>query len=142
MKAEGKTLGDLQPAEPQQAEPTPVRRYQGKSAAETTAAPQQEPVRPSFRPVKPQDISIDTTAPEPIPEWFSEEEPPQVAEQRTKYLKNRQPRESVAELTGTAEKSLGQFQTGSSPARQPVSFENCFWKMHQLTQNSKSQFCH
>lgn len=35
---------------------------------------------------------------------FSEEEPPQVAEQRTKYLKNRQPRESVAELTGAAEK--------------------------------------
>ena len=54
MKAEGKTLDDLQTAEPQQAEPTPVRRYQGKSAAETTAAPQPEPVRPSFRPVKPQ----------------------------------------------------------------------------------------
>lgn len=142
MKAEGKTLDDLQPADTKTEKSTPVRRYQGKPAAETTAAPQPEPVRPSFRPVKPQDISIDTAAPEPIPEWFSEEEPPQVAEQRTKYLKNRQPRESVAELTGAAEKSLGQFQTESSPARQPVSSENCFWKMHQLTQNSKSLFCH
>ena len=105
MKAEGKTLDDLQPADTKTEKSTPVRRYQGKPAAETTAAQQPEPVRPSFRPVKPQDISIDTAAPEPIPEWFSEEEPPQVAEQRTKYLKNRQPRESVAELTGAAEKS-------------------------------------
>lgn len=142
MKAEGKTLDDLQPAEPQQAEPTPVRRYQGKSAAETTAAPQPEPVRPSFRPVKPQDISIDTTAPEPIPEWFSEEEPPQVAEQRTKYLKNRQPRESVAELTGATEKKPRAVPNGKQPSKAAVSSENCFWKMHQLTQNSKSQFCH
>lgn len=126
MKAEGKTLGDLQPAEPQQAEPTPVRRYQGKSAAETTAAPQQEPVRPSFRPVKPQDISIDTTAPEPIPEWFSEEESPQVAEQRTKYLKNRQPRESVAELTGTAEKKPRAIPNGKQPSKAARFFRELF----------------
>lgn len=126
MKAEGKTLDDLQPAEPQQAEPTPVRRYQGKSAAETTAAPQQEPVRPSFRPVKPQDISIDTTAPEPIPEWFSEEEPPQVAEQRTKYLKNRQPRESVAELTGTAEKKPRAIPNGKQPSKAARFFRELF----------------
>lgn len=121
MKAEGKTLDDLQPAEP-----TPVRRYQGKSAAETTAAPQQEPVRPSFRPVKPQDISIDTTAPEPIPEWFSEEEPPQVAEQRTKYLKNRQPRESVAELTGTAEKKPRAIPNGKQPSKAARFFRELF----------------
>ena len=126
MKAEGKTLDDLQPAEPQQAEPTPVRRYQGKSAAETTTAPQQEPVRPSFRPVKPQDISIDTTAPEPIPEWFSEEEPPQVAEQRTKYLKNRQPRESVAELTGAAEKKPRAVPNGKQPSKAARFFRELF----------------
>ena len=126
MKAEGKTLDDLQPAEPQQAEPTPVRRYQGKSAAETTAAPQQEPVRPSFRPVKPQDISIDTAAPEPIPEWFSEEEPPQVAEQRTKYLKNRQPRESVAELTGAAEKKPRAVPNGKQPSKAARFFRELF----------------
>lgn len=126
MKAEGKTLDDLQTAEPQQAEPTPVRRYQGKSAAETTAAPQSEPVRPSFRPVKPQDISIDTTAPEPIPEWFSEEEPPQVAEQRTKYLKNRQPRESVAELTGTAEKKPRAVPNGKQPSKAARFFRELF----------------
>ena len=126
MKAEGKTLDDLQPAEPQQAEPTPVRRYQGKSAAETTAAPQQEPVRPSFRPVKPQDISIDTTAPEPIPEWFSEEEPPQVAEQRTKYLKNRQPRESVAELTGATEKKPRAVPNGKQPSKAARFFRELF----------------
>ena len=126
MKAEGKTLDDLQPAEPQQAEPTPVRRYQGKSAAETTAAPQQEPVRLSFRPVKPQDISIDTTAPEPIPEWFSEEEPPQVAEQRTKYLKNRQPRESVAELTGAAEKKPRAVPNGKQPSKAARFFRELF----------------
>ncbi len=126
MKAEGKTLDDLQPAEPQQAEPTPVRRYQGKSAAETTAAPQPELVRPSFRPVKPQDISIDTTAPEPIPEWFSEEEPPQVAEQRTKYLKNRQPRESVAELTGAAEKKPRAIPNGKQPSKAARFFRELF----------------
>lgn len=126
MKAEGKTLDDLQPAEPQQAEPTPVRRYQGKSAAETTAAPQQEPVRPSFRPVKPQDISIDTAAPEPIPEWFSEEEPPQVAEQRTKYLKNRQPRESVAELTGAAEKKPRAVPNGKQSSKAARFFRELF----------------
>ncbi len=126
MKAEGKTLDDLQTAEPQQAEPTPVRRYQGKSAAETTAAPQSEPVRPSFRPVKPQDISIDTTAPEPIPEWFSEEEPPQVAEQRTKYLKNRQPRESVAELTGTAEKKPRAVSNGKQSSKAARFFRELF----------------
>ena len=126
MKAEGKTLDDLQTAEPQQAEPTPVRRYQGKSAAETTAAPQSEPVRPSFRPVKPQDISIDTTAPEPIPEWFSEEEPPQVAEQRTKYLKNRQPRESVAELTGAAEKKPRAVSNGKQSSKAARFFRELF----------------
>lgn len=126
MKAEGKTLDDLQPAEPQQAEPTPVRRYQGKSAAETTAAPQPEPVRPSFRPVKPQDISIDTAAPEPIPDWFSEEEPPQVAEQRTKYLKNRQPRESVAELTGAAEKKPRAVPNGKQPSKAARFFRELF----------------
>lgn len=126
MKAEGKTLDDLQPAEPQQAEPTPVRRYQGKSAAETTAAPQQEPVRPSFCPVKPQDISIDTAAPEPIPDWFSEEEPPQVAEQRTKYLKNRQPRESVAELTGAAEKKPRAIPNGKQPSKAARFFRELF----------------
>lgn len=126
MKAEGKTLDDLQTAEPQQAEPTPVRRYQGKSAAETTAAPQPEPVRPSFRPVKPQDISIDTAAPEPIPEWFSEEEPPQVAEQRTKYLKNRQPRESVAELTGAAEKKPRAVPNGKQSSKAARFFRELF----------------
>lgn len=126
MKAEGKTLDDLQTAEPQQAEPTPVRRYQGKSAAETTAAPQPEPVRPSFRPVKPQDISIDTAAPEPIPDWFSEEEPPQVAEQRTKYLKNRQPRESVAELTGAAEKNPRAVPNGKQPSKAARFFRELF----------------
>ena len=126
MKAEGKTLDDLQTAEPQQAEPTPVRRYQGKSAAETTAAPQSEPVRPSFRPVKPQDISIDTTALEPIPEWFSEEEPPQVAEQRTKYLKNRQPRESVAELTGAAEKKPRAVSNGKQSSKAARFFRELF----------------
>lgn len=126
MKAEGKTLDDLQTAEPQQAEPTPVRRYQGKSAAETTAAPQSEPVRPSFRPVKPQDISIDTAAPEPIPEWFSEEEPPQVAEQRTKYLKNRQPRESVAELTGAAEKKPRAIPNGKQSSKAARFFRELF----------------
>ena len=126
MKAEGKTLDDLQPAEPQQAEPTPVRRYQGKPAVETAAAPQPEPVRPSFRPVKPQDISIDTAAPEPIPEWFSEEEPPQVAEQRTKYLKNRQPRESVAELTGAAEKKPRAISNGKQPSKAARFFRELF----------------
>lgn len=126
MKAEGKTLDDLQPAEPQQAEPTPVRRYQGKPAVETAAAPQPEPVRPSFRPVKPQDISIDTAAPEPIPEWFSEEEPPQVAEQRTKYLKNRQPRESVAELTGAAEKKPRAVSNGKQSSKAARFFRELF----------------
>ena len=126
MKAEGKTLDDLQPADTKTEKPTPVRRYQGKSAAETTAAPQQEPVRPSFRPVKPQDISIDTTAPEPIPDWFSEEEPPQVAEQRTKYLKNRQPRESVAELTGAAEKKPRVVPNGKQPSKAARFFRELF----------------
>ena len=126
MKAEGKTLDDLQTAESQQAEPTPVRRYQGKPAVETTATPQPEPVRPSFRPVKPQDISIDTTAPEPIPEWFSEEEPPQVAEQRTKYLKNRQPRESVAELTGAAEKKPRAVPNGKQSSKAARFFRELF----------------
>ena len=126
MKAEGKTLDDLQPADTKTEKPTPVRRYQGKSAAETTAAPQQEPVRPSFRPVKPQDISIDTTAPEPIPDWFSEEEPPQVAEQRTKYLKNRQPRESVAELTGAAEKKPRAVPNGKQPSKAARFFRELF----------------
>ncbi len=126
MKAEGKTLDDLQPADTKTEKPTPVRRYQGKSAAETTAAPQQEPVRPSFRPVKPQDISIDTTAPEPIPEWFSEEEPPQVAEQRTKYLKNRQPRESVAELTGATEKKPRAVPNGKQPSKAARFFRELF----------------
>lgn len=126
MKAEGKTLDDLQPADTKTEKPTPVRRYQGKPAAETTAAPQQEPVRPSFRPVKPQDISIDTTAPEPIPEWFSEEESPQVAEQRTKYLKNRQPRESVAELTGTAEKKPRAIPNGKQPSKAARFFRELF----------------
>lgn len=126
MKAEGKTLDDLQPADTKTEKPTPVRRYQGKPAAETTAAPQSEPVRPSFRPVKPQDISIDTTAPEPIPEWFSEEESPQVAEQRTKYLKNRQPRESVAELTGTAEKKPRAIPNGKQPSKAARFFRELF----------------
>ena len=126
MKAEGKTLDDLQPADTKTEKPTPVRRYQGKSAAETTAAPRPEPVRPSFRPVKPQDISIDTTAPEPIPEWFSEEEPPQVAEQRTKYLKNRQPRESVAELTGAAEKKPRAVPNGKQPSKAARFFRELF----------------
>ncbi|MCI7423132.1 MAG: DHHW family protein [Ruminococcus sp.] len=126
MKAEGKTLDDLQTAESQQAEPTPVRRYQGKPAVETTATPQPEPVRPSFRPVKPQDISIDTAAPEPIPEWFSEEEPPQVAEQRTKYLKNRQPRESVAELTGAAEKKPRAIPNGKQSSKAARFFRELF----------------
>ena len=126
MKAEGKTLDDLQPADTKTEKPTPVRRYQGKSAAETTAAPQPEPVRPSFRPVKPQDISIDTAAPEPIPEWFSEEEPPQVAEQRTKYLKNRQPRESVAELTGAAEKKPRAVPNGKQSSKAARFFRELF----------------
>ena len=126
MKAEGKTLDDLQPADTKTEKPTPVRRYQGKPAAETTAAPQSEPVRPSFRPVKPQDISIDTAAPEPIPEWFSEEEPPQVAEQRTKYLKNRQPRESVAELTGAAEKKPRAVPNGKQPSKAARFFRELF----------------
>lgn len=126
MKAEGKTLDDLQPADTKTEKPTPVRRYQEKPAAETTAAPQPEPVRPSFRPVKPQDISIDTAAPEPIPEWFSEEEPPQVAEQRTKYLKNRQPRESVAELTGAAEKNPRAVPNGKQPSKAARFFRELF----------------
>lgn len=126
MKAEGKTLDDLQPADTKTEKSTPVRRYQGKPAAETTAAPQPEPVRPSFRPVKPQDISIDTAAPEPIPEWFSEEEPPQVAEQRTKYLKNRQPRESVAELTGAAEKKPRAVSNGKQPSKAARFFRELF----------------
>lgn len=126
MKAEGKTLDDLQPADTKTEKPTPVRRYQGKPAAKTTAAPQSEPVRPSFRPVKPQDISIDTAAPEPIPEWFSEEEPPQVAEQRTKYLKNRQPRESVAELTGAAEKNSRAVPNGKQPSKAARFFRELF----------------
>ena len=125
-KAEGKTLDDLQPADTKTEKSTPVRRYQGKPAAETTAAPQPEPVRPSFRPVKPQDISIDTAAPEPIPEWFSEEEPPQVAEQRTKYLKNRQPRESVAELTGAAEKKPRAISNGKQPSKAARFFRELF----------------
>lgn len=122
MKAEGKTLDDLQPAETKTEKPTPVRRYQGKPAAETTA----EPARPSFRPVKPQDISIDTAAPEPIPDWFSEEETPQVAEQRTKYLKNRQPRESVAELTGAAEKKPRAIPNGKQPSKAARFFRELF----------------
>lgn len=126
MKAEVKTLDDLQPADTKTEKSTPVRRYQGKPAAETTAAPQPEPVRPSFRPVKPQDISIDTAAPEPIPEWFSEEEPPQVAEQRTKYLKNRQPRESVAELTGAAEKKPRAISNGKQPSKAARFFRELF----------------
>lgn len=126
MKVEGKTLDDLQPADTKTEKSTPVRRYQGKPAAETTAAPQPEPVRPSFRPVKPQDISIDTAAPEPIPEWFSEEEPPQVAEQRTKYLKNRQPRESVAELTGAAEKKPRAISNGKQPSKAARFFRELF----------------
>lgn len=126
MKAEGKTLDDLQPADTKTEKSTPVRRYQGKPAAETTATPQPEPVRPSFRPVKPQDISIDTAAPEPIPEWFSEEEPPQVAEQRTKYLKNRQPRESVAELTGAAEKKPRAIPNGKQPSKAARFFRELF----------------
>lgn len=126
MKAEGKTLDDLQPADTKTEKSTPVRRYQGKPAAETTATPQPEPVRPSFRPVKPQDISIDTAAPEPIPEWFSEEEPPQVAEQRTKYLKNRQPRESVAELTGAAEKKPRAISNGKQPSKAARFFRELF----------------
>ena len=126
MKAEGKTLDDLQPADTKTEKSTPIRRYQGKPAAETTAAPQPEPVRPSFRPVKPQDISIDTAAPEPIPEWFSEEEPPQVAEQRTKYLKNRQPRESVAELTGAAEKKPRAISNGKQPSKAARFFRELF----------------
>lgn len=126
MKAEGKTLDDLQPADTKTEKSTPVRRYQGKPAAETTAAPQPEPVRPLFRPVKPQDISIDTAAPEPIPEWFSEEEPPQVAEQRTKYLKNRQPRESVAELTGAAEKKPRAISNGKQPSKAARFFRELF----------------
>lgn len=126
MKAEGKTLDDLQPADTKTEKSTPVRRYQEKPAAETTATPQPEPVRPSFRPVKPQDISIDTAAPEPIPEWFSEEEPPQVAEQRTKYLKNRQPRESVAELTGAAEKKPRAISNGKQPSKAARFFRELF----------------
>lgn len=126
MKAEGKTLDDLQPADTKTEKSTPVRRYQGKPAVETTATPQPEPVRPSFRPVKPQDISIDTAAPEPIPEWFSEEEPPQVAEQRTKYLKNRQPRESVAELTGAAEKKPRAISNGKQPSKAARFFRELF----------------
>lgn len=126
MKAEGKTLDDLQPADTKTEKSTPVRWYQGKPAAETTATPQPEPVRPSFRPVKPQDISIDTAAPEPIPEWFSEEEPPQVAEQRTKYLKNRQPRESVAELTGAAEKKPRAISNGKQPSKAARFFRELF----------------
>ena len=126
MKAEGKTLDDLQPADTKTEKSTPVRRYQGKPAVETAAAPQPEPVRPSFRPVKPQDISIDTAAPEPIPEWFSEEEPPQVAEQRTKYLKNRQPRESVAELTGAAEKKPRAIPNGKQPSKAARFFRELF----------------
>lgn len=126
MKAEGKTLDDLQPADTKTEKSTPIRRYQGKPAAETTAAPQSEPVRPSFRPVKPQDISIDTAAPEPIPEWFSEEEPPQVAEQRTKYLKNRQPRESVAELTGAAEKKPRAVPNGKQSSKAARFFRELF----------------
>ena len=126
MKAEGKTLDDLQPADTKTEKSTLVRRYQGKPAAETTAAPQPEPVRPSFRPVKPQDISIDTAAPEPIPEWFSEEEPPQVAEQRTKYLKNRQPRESVAELTGAAEKKPRAIPNGKQSSKAARFFRELF----------------
>lgn len=126
MKAEGKMLDDLQPADTKTEKSTPVRRYQGKPAAETTAAPQPEPVRPLFRPVKPQDISIDTAAPEPIPEWFSEEEPPQVAEQRTKYLKNRQPRESVAELTGAAEKKPRAISNGKQPSKAARFFRELF----------------
>ena len=126
MKAEGKTLDDLQPADTKTEKSTPVRRYQGKPAVETAAAPQPEPVRPSFRPVKPQDISIDTAAPEPIPEWFSEEEPPQVAEQRTKYLKNRQPRESVAELTGAAEKKPRAISNGKQPSKAARFFRELF----------------
>ena len=122
MKAEGKTLDDLQPADTKTEKPTPVRRYQGKPAAETTA----EPARPSFRPVKPQDISIDTAAPEPIPDWFSEEETPQVAEQRTKYLKNRQPRESVAELTGAAEKKPRAIPNGKQPSKAARFFRELF----------------
>ncbi len=126
MKAEGKTLDDLQPADTKTEKSTPVRRYQGKPAVETAAAPQPEPVRPSFRPVKPQDISIDTAAPEPIPEWFSEEEPPQVAEQRTKYLKNRQPRESVAELTGAAEKKPRAVSNGKQSSKAARFFRELF----------------
>jgi len=126
MKAEGKTLDDLQPADTKTEKSTPVRRYQGKPAAETTATPQPEPVRPSFRPVKPQDISIDTAAPEPIPDWFSEEEPPQVAEQRTKYLKNRQPRESVAELTGAAEKKPRAVSNGKQSSKAARFFRELF----------------
>lgn len=122
MKAEEKTLDDLQPADTKTEKPTPVRRYQGKPAAETTA----EPARPSFRPVKPQDISIDTAAPEPIPDWFSEEETPQVAEQRTKYLKNRQPRESVAELTGAAEKKPRAIPNGKQPSKAARFFRELF----------------
>lgn len=125
MKAEGKTLDDLQPVDTKTEKPTPVRRYQGKPAAETTAV-QPEPAKPSFRPVKPQDISIDTAAPEPIPDWFSEEEPPQVAEQRTKYLKNRQPRESVAELTGAAEKKPRAIPNGKQPSKAARFFRELF----------------
>ena len=88
-------------------------RFYGKPEPETIPPTEQ---RQSSRPAKPRDIALETAMSAEPAERFAEELP-QVAEKRTKYLKNRQPKASVAELTGTTEKKSHLHSSNTSKAK-------------------------
>jgi len=113
MAAAGETPVSLQKEQPAAKTEKQAVRFYGKPDPETVQPTEQ---RQPSRPAKPRDIALETAVPVEPTERFAEELP-QVAEKRTKYLKNRHPKASVAELTGTAEKKSHSNSGSTSKAR-------------------------
>ncbi len=113
MAAAGETPIPLRSEQSTEKNDKQAVRFYGKPDPKTVSpAEQRQPPRPA----KPRDIALETAVPSEPMERFVEEAP-QIAEKRTKYLKNRHPKSSVAELTGTAEKKPHSSFGSTSKAR-------------------------
>ena len=134
MAAAGETPVSLQKEQPAAKTEKQTVRFYGKPDPETVQPTEQ---RQPSRPAKPRDIALETAVPVEPTERFAEELP-QVAEKRTKYLKNRHPKASVAELTGTAEKKSHSNAGSTSKARK--FFQELFIEDAPIdTESSKQQ---
>ena len=134
MAAAGETPVSLQKEPPAAKTEKQTVRFYGKPDPETVQPTEQ---RQPSRPAKPRDIALETAVPVEPTERFAEELP-QVAEKRTKYLKNRHPKASVAELTGTAEKKSHANAGSTSKARK--FFQELFIEDAPIdTESSKQQ---